>query len=324
MPVELGRGLKEVQYGITTTLAEKLIPPLKLKAIEGATLTSAKEMDSLHGSYVESANHYHSVFERSTERGEKLDALFGLTQQLINLGRFGQARKYLVQVDGIALSDPLVERLAIVSLARKNEKLGWIADYEGKFENAVTFFESTRTLIDQVLADNPNEAEKKTYSTATHFLGRAYFGLGNYSKAIEFFNKHLEDTDLNFDERGFGHAWLARCYISGGDMQMAKEELASARNMFEEHRIRFPERGTMAHYYMVNGEFYLKNGEFGKSREQFELALVVHLKKERYPRGESRAMYGIAFSYWAEGKYGAAFSYALRGLKTYPLSLIKP
>lgn len=326
MPIEVERGLKEIRYGITATVAERLIPPLRLKVINEATLDTAKDMDFSHGNYVESANHYFSVFERSSDRSEKLEALFGLTQQLINLGRFGQARKYLGQVDGIALSDPLNEKLGVLGIVRKNEKLGWIADYEGDFEKAILYFESARTLIDGVgvIPDEPDEAEKKVYSTATHFLGRAYFGLGNYHKAIEYFNEHLESTELNLDERGFGHAWLARCYIAGGDMKMASEEIKNTRLMFDEFLINKPERGTMAHYYMLNGEFMLKKGEFGKARDQFELALGVHLKNERYPRGESRAMLAIALSYWAEGKHGAAFSYALKGIKTYPLSLIKP
>lgn len=326
MPIEFKDHFKKAQSEVFITLAEKLIPPVKLEVRQGnISLNSALYQDSHRGNYYESACQYFTVLENSKDQKESIEAVFGLTQQLINLGRLGQAKKYLEKiVSFVAQEDIADDRFINYSLARVNEKLGWIADYEGNYRKEASKFNLARDLINSIPEDEQTKEEKQIYSTSTHYLGRAYFGLGNYDWAIGYFEEHLEGDNLNPDEKGYGHGWLARCYMEKGNSKSAAEELISSRNYFEEYLKNHPERGTMAHWFMLNGERFLKNLNFEEARDQFELALSIHLSKERYPAGESRAMFAIAFTYWAERNIGAAFTYALKGFLTYPLSVIKP
>lgn len=310
------------------TVAEKLALPVKLEIRSGASLQSASDMDSKKGNFKESANHYHTVYEQSSDLDEKFEALFGLSQQLINLGNLGQSRTVLeTGVSNLADLD-LDSREALYYAACINEKLGWINDLEGNYKAARASFKLCLQNIHEIKnGDEKFEltpGEEKVFSTAIHFLGRAHFGLGDYLDASLCFYHHLERPNLNKDEVAYDHAWIARCYIREGDFERADWEIALVKNFFEEYLVTNPERGTMAQYYMLSGERAIYQGDMGKARNDFETALGIYYEKERYPRGEARALYAIAGTCWAQKDYGGAIVYAVKGFLRYKPSLLKP
>src|SRR5258708_22350143 len=130
MAVEFAKNVfTEARSKVGSIVLEKLVFPAKLEIREGATIASAQEYDSHRGNYAESANHYYSVLEISSDPVERSNALIGLSQQLINLGKLGQAREVLNNSDEY-LSDTLNEKQLFYYLASVKEKFGWIADYE--------------------------------------------------------------------------------------------------------------------------------------------------------------------------------------------------
>ncbi len=317
--------IKKLQSLATTTIAEKIIRPINLEVSKYATLDSAKTLDSSYGDFEQSANHYYSVFERSSEIEEKLEALFGLSQQLINLGRLGQAKQYLKLVEKTSINPSQSnERLKEYAIARMNEKLGWIADSEGNFKVSAVKFSLSRAMIEEIPENDRNLQEKQIHSTSVHFLGRAFFGLGKYQDAINYFNEHLENPELKKDEQAYGHGWLARCYLKLNKLTNARTEIEKTRELFTEYLDTHPERGVMANYHLVKGKYFIRTGDFSNARAEFNSALEIRHIKERSPKGESAALFGIAFTHWAEKNIGQAFVYAVNAIKTYPLSIIKP
>ena len=326
MPVEFPPRISEIRSKVASGLIEKLVPPIKLERRGGATLELARRMDSEKGNYLEAAQVYASVMETSLDNKEKLEALFGLSQQLINLGRFGQAKRLLQgDVYSSFYGGEMEDRDRRYYLARRQEKLGWIADYEGDYVGASNYFDLARRLLvgEEGLVWRLNKEEKSVLATAIHFLGRANFKLERYPAAIENFEEHLKIKGLNEDEYGFSHGWLARCYMAMGKMGEAEGEIGMTKASFVGHLETHPEKGSLAHYYLLGGEFEARKGEFRYAEGKFSEALRIFYEKERYPKGEAAAPFGIAGCNWAERNYGGAFVYAVRGVITYPLSIIK-
>lgn len=324
----------EAEQRLSEFVFEKLIPPVKLKIREGVTLESARQLE---GDFYESACNYYTLLETSDDSKTKIEALIDLSQQLINLGRFGQARPFLEQRFD-RLSFAFSGRELNYFQARRAEKLGWIADYEGNFDKAVSFFSKAREIIGQIAKDQRTEEEESLFSTTTHFLGRAHFGLAlkgknrkeNINLAIQFFNEDLSRA-ISLREagkpipqnEGFQHAWLARCYLAFGYIGRVRKEIEEVGRLFDEYLEKNPKRGIKAHYYLLLGALYIKTDNFKKAREEFEKALEIRLTKERYPKGEAEALAGVAGTYWAEGKIGQAFVYGVKAIKTYPLLLLR-
>lgn len=315
----------ETKRILAINLIEKLLPPIELKMRPGVTLDQAKLTESKSGDFQERANLYYSVLKSSENLEDRLNAMLGLSQELINLGRFGQAKRflnpaYLSYVSSLNI-DP---RLGVYHSAAVLAKLGWIADNEGDFKESERNFTEVARKLEITSHAFRTPEEDSLHSTAIHFLGRAYFGQGDYFTASQYFQIHLDNPNLKKEEQGFSHGWLARCYMAMGDLEDAALEIERTRASFEEYEVDHPERGALATYFLLRGELFFRKGEFFKARDQFNLALLSRYTKGRYPKGESQALFGIAATYWAQRKIGSALIYAVKGFKTYPLSIIKP
>lgn len=321
-----------IPHQIVEFATDRLIPPIHLEKVENATIESAKEQDR-NGDFIVSANHYYSVYETSNNSIGKSNALIGLAQQLINLGRFGQAKEILFH-GSVDFSPVLSGRERSCFDARVEEKLGWIADYTGNFEESLKRFSNVNRIMREL---SPETLEEKELGlTAIHFLGRATFGLAsqgkdrerNLSKSIYFFSLSLLGyRNLEGDrtmEIGFCHAWLARTHLEKGEIEKAGECLDNMRESFEKYLTTNPERGIMAQYFLLKGVFEMKKGKIKDSQSDFEKSLEIRYEKERYPKGEAEALMGIAVCRWGQGKLGEAISYGLQAFKTYPLILIRP
>ncbi|CAN5347724.1 hypothetical protein BH10PAT1_BH10PAT1_6070 [soil metagenome] len=317
---------------INRFLIEEIRPrinPLELKLVTGATLEFAKELDAKSGRFVESADYYYSVYETSKNQTEKLDAVLGLSQQLINLGRFKEARSFLYDSQSQVWNIQDINTAEYYN-ASIYQKFGWIADLEGNYNSSKQLFDMSRTSITHIDESLWTQREKEVYSTAIHFLGRANFGLAKKSmgqekkqylnNAISNFEEHLQTEGLADDEKGYGHAWLTRCYMSKNALGKAASEIYEVEKYFNLYLQTHSKRiDVISKLDLLRGEFEFRKGNFTLSRKNFEGILMDNQAKTK-----SMALYGIASTYWAQRNYGAAFIYGLKGFTTYPLSIIKP
>lgn len=85
----------QVIHNTARQVIERMIPPIPLEIREWATLESAQKLDQEVGDFKEAACHYFTVYEKSKDPYERARAAIDLSQELINLGSFRQARNFL-------------------------------------------------------------------------------------------------------------------------------------------------------------------------------------------------------------------------------------
>lgn len=321
------------------TLGPLLKPDLRsleLKEAESASLERARKL-GMHGrTWVDSVADLYTVFVKEPDPKIRIEAVVELSQMLINLGRYRQARQFLER--GKEVGEKLEGNKKFYWLARVEEKTAWIDDYEGNFLSEISHLKEARTLLTHVPRNEWNVDEEGLSSTITHFTGRAHLGLAhrgvnrqaNTALAIDSFKKDLARYIVLRDSgkpvpqgEGFNHGWLARCYILLGNLPLAEKEIEMARNFFGEVIEQNPKSGIMAHYHLLKGKLLAKKREIVPARKDFEESLRIRQEIEPYLKGETDGMMGIAWTYFAEGKHGAAFYYWFSAIKAMPIYLTR-
>jgi tetratricopeptide (TPR) repeat protein len=330
--------LTEARLAVVHKIARAIegrVPPIALELRPQTTLEEAHCLDEEKRQFKESANHYYSVFIESHNPELRCKAVVGATQQLINLGRFRQARDIIGE-----LSNPLRElpdRQRFYYKARVHEKTGWIEDYEFGYKESIREFSTARQLLNftpKVLWTNDEES---LHSTTTHFLGRGYFGLAangvnvldNTSKARSYFRSDLARVERLReagtpipDNEGFQHAWLARCNMLDGRLEEAYYEVETARRLWGEYMNTHPEAGIMAHYHLLKGKIDLDLGYVRESDFHFREAVRIGKEGESYPSGLANAYLGLADVHRRQGNWAAASRHFALAVKTYPYTLV--
>lgn len=335
--------LAEVKLGFVNFLArqfaEQITPPLPLEVRFGETLESARSWNQERRDFFQAAQAYHSVYQLSDEPPERAEALIGLSQELINLGKFGQARRWLTDQELNLLSQlPATTEPAYLSYrARIHEKLAWIEDYELNYQAEIGQLHRARYWLGRIT--EWTDRERRFYSTTTHFLGRAHFGLAatgvnrrdNILRATEYFAADLAHYQELRQEgkpapqgEGFQYAWLTRCSLLSRDLYTAEVHLRDARRLFEEQTEVVPRSGVMAHYYLLVGRLNLLKGEIEIARSNFSEALRIRTAVEPYPKGYADAAQGLAACYLRQGQPLQAVRFVWRAARAYPASLVDP
>ncbi|MBI4058822.1 hypothetical protein HY404_01125 [Candidatus Microgenomates bacterium] len=323
---------RETQMVVSKGLFELVIPPIKLKEVQDASLQKGYGLERL-GRWGGAAREFYTLSVSSENPKDRLDGLVNLSQMLINLGRFSQAKKFIKS--GEVELQSLPERELFYYRARFFEKEGWIADYERDFKNAVDLFNSARRIVFR--NDRTNE-EEKLFSTTTHFLGRAHIGLAiqgvnsnsNYIYSLGYFKEDLERyqslrKEGNPDPQGEGlqHAWMAVCFMTVNHLSSAEESIDRAGELFQESIKNSNPPDVMAHYHCLKGGLYLKRSLVKEARSEFNKAWLIRKAGVKYPKGEADAAIGIAVSFWMERNIKEASKWFTRAVKLYPLTLLR-
>lgn len=333
----LNRARAESVYFLARTVGEKLAPDVNLERIPNATLKSADAWDRDKGDFRRSASEFHSVLLAANNVEEEIRAANGVVRELINLGSFRQTRPLLETTIPILIQELPYRRQRIYFEGEINNRLGWIADYESGYFDARDRFERVRSLLSGIPDDERTDEAKHLNHTAIHFLGRAHFGLAsqgirtrlNTQNALGYFQQGLE---IDQEERrrghpnptteGFQHAWISRCYQMMRYRHNAWEHLELAGNLFAEASEEIPERGIMAHYYLLRGVFELYDANLGEAETNLKVALTER-EKEYYPKGLSDIYLGMAEVYRRRWNFSEAAKFGWKAYKIYPLSLLK-
>jgi tetratricopeptide (TPR) repeat protein len=330
--------LAETRLAVVHKIAraiEDRVPSIALELRPQTTLEEAHRLDEEKRQFKESANHYYSVFIESHNPELRCKAVVGATQQLINLGRFRQARDIIGE-----LHDPLMElpdRQRVYYKARAHEKMGWIEGYEFGYKESIHEFSKARQLLKYTSEVFRTNNEESLYSTTTHFLGRGYFGLAasginkvdNIIKARDYFRIDLDRAERLReagspipDNEGFQHAWIARCELLSGNIELAHYEVETARRLWEEHMDANPKSGIMAHYNLLRGKIDLVLGNPRFAESQFREAIKIRQKVESYPSGLANAYLGLADVRRRQGNWAAASRYFALAVKAHPYTLV--
>lgn len=337
--------LAEVKLTTVNFLArqftERLTPSLPLEIRFGETLESARSWNQERRNFIQAAQAYHSVYRLSADPLERTEALIGLSQELINLGKFGQARRLLMDSTRNLLSQlPATTEPAYLSYrARIHEKLAWIEDYELGYQAEIGQLLEARNWLGMIPKNGWTDRERRFYSTTTHFLGRAHFGLAvagvnrmdNIQRATEYFATDLaryqelrQEGKPDPQGEGFQYAWLTRCSLLSKDLYTAEVYLRDARRLFEEQTEIVPRSGVMAHYYLLVGRLNVLKGEIETARSNFSEALRIRTAVEPYPKGYADAAQGLAACYLRQGRPLQAARFVWRAARAYPASLVDP
>ncbi|CAH3177379.1 unnamed protein product [Porites lobata] len=145
-----------------------------------------------------------------------------------------------------------------------------------------------------------------------HALGIAYYRLGDFRKAIEYHERHLEISKEMGDRAGEGRACcnLGNAYYSLGDFQRAIE--------YHERHLKISKevgrRAGEGRAYCNLGNAYDSLGYFQKAIEYHERDLKI--SKEMGDRaGEGRAYCNLGNAYYSLGDFQRAIEYHERHLK---------
>lgn len=281
--------------------AEIFIPPIQL---------DPKGPPDTKNQFVQNARISFANFTKSEKPTDKAEALVELSQQLINVGRFRQARQYLGMLKELNPLFSLDNQCYYT--ARRREKFAWIADYETGFKDELKYLSASRKSIEKISPVSVGQRERDLLSTITHFSGRARLGLAgqgidpqyNLDRARSYFNSDLlyfqklrGIGDPRPANEGFQHGWLALCDITAGNLERAHAEIEEAGQLFREFSQQ-PENsksGIEAHYYLLRGLLLLKTKSYELAQEMFRTSIDIRIeKKEPYPMGEASARMGIA------------------------------
>ena len=323
-----------LQEEFSETSQARLVEPLTPTIVEGASIEKATKFDQ-EDNWQESASHYFTLLTEGETATEKSEGLIGLSQIFINHGEYDRAGEIL-STESVDLLKEMKGRERNLFEARISEKRGWIFDYYGDFEQAKREFLLARSVIEQLQVDERSEIEESVFSTTTHFLGRAHFGLAsqgnereeNLREAENYFRQDLQRA-VSFRTRGnpipanegFQYLWIARVNILRGDYYKAEMNAEQARRLFEEYTETNTKSGIFGHYFKLKGMLAFEREAIPEAKGHFDNSLDIWTGVQLYPKGQSDALYGLALCDYAEGNRQAAVENGTKALQINPYLL---
>ncbi len=323
-------------HWVARSVLEKASPSVRLYKVDGAGIETAKDWEGRHD-FHQAAIHCFSTYQNPVLDAEtRGEAFFEFIQQLINLGAFRQARETLNTEFGQLTKLELLPQERVLLMARREEKLGWLADYElGYFESISHFQDAERELSSFPQRDWTIKI-KELNSTTKHFIGRAEYGLAvmgvrqerNLSRAIRHFQEALgmdegiDDPNRN-GKLALGHAWVARCFMRQGDIGGADKHIQEAGEFSSKQLEANPANlGPLAHQHLLLGERRLRGGSLDEALDRFREAARIRRESAPYPKGLADAYYGLFLGHLRSGHLVAPV-YLWRAFKTHPYTALR-
>lgn len=285
-----------------------------------ATIERAQVIDSDLGNFRHAAEMYRFVWETADNVQIKLDAGIGLTQQLINMSSYGEARRVIESIEARTMQLTDVREVSYYT-ALCLSKVGWIYEMKGEHLLASYHFETVQNYLGGRKSFSKfDDKERALWATSVHFLGRADLGLGYKEDAIRHFEEHMSLPGLNPDEYGYDHVWFAKKDIESGELDEAKKHVELARQNFDEHLKAHPGRIDLLAQ-ILSVEAYLAEGEgdFIKAKLKCQEAVAVydHFEGETgegYKRGKIRALIGATVASAQAHDWGSMIVYGSRAI----------
>jgi tetratricopeptide (TPR) repeat protein len=197
--------------------------------------------------------------------------------------------------------------------------LGWIKQDQGKYTEAITYYEMSLKIRQNTLpANHPHLAG--SYNN----LGLVYNGMGECSKALSYYEKALEIDQKTLPAN---HPHLATSYNNIGGVYRNMGEYSKALSYYEKdleiYQKTLPaNHPDLATSYNNIGEVYRNMGEYSKALSYYEKALEILQKTLPANHPHLASSYNnIGGVYHNMGEYLKALSYYEKALEIYQKTL---
>lgn len=304
------------------------------KLISDPSFMLAAELDN-NGKWKEAANHYYSIFTKSTSAHERGEAYFLLGQMYMNLVRYNLARKFLLDNKSNILS-ALSGWDKTYCEARIFEKLGWINDYFGEIREGIKNFSQARKLLSR--KSKTDYTVLRIYETSNHFLGRLYaisawqdidpkknvkLAVERFRESIDIYRKLARSGKSDKVSLGFQYAWMARMHMLSGKLQETSKDLNMVKRLFSNAIKSRPGSGVLGYYYLLLGRFNIEKGNYTKAKKDFAEALRINTEVVKYSSSQADAIFGMAICDFANGKKDEARKEVSKALSLNPSLLYR-
>jgi tetratricopeptide (TPR) repeat protein len=192
-------------------------------------------------------------------------------------------------------------------------QLGWIKDNQGKYEEAVEFYEKSIKIKQKTLPPNHPDL-----AISYNSIGSVYDNMGEYSKALSYCEKVLEIKRKTLPPN---HPDLATSYSNIGGVYKNMGEYSKALSYYEKaleikQKTLPPNHPDLAISYSSNGNVYNNMGEYSKALLSHEKALEIYQKTLPPSHPDLASSYNkIGLVYYNMGEYSKAFSYYEKALE---------
>ncbi|CAF1314499.1 unnamed protein product [Rotaria magnacalcarata] len=230
---------------------------------------------------------------------------------MLKVGHFDQAEELYQELLKGASDDS--DRALIYHL------LGYLKDQQGKYPEAVKFYEKSLEIYRKTLPED-DASLAPTYSN----IGGVYKNMGEYSKALEYYEKSLKIKEISLPPN---HPDLATSYNNIGSVYDDMGEYSKALEYYEKSlEIREislpPTHPDWATSYNNIGLVYNSMGEYSKALEYYEKSNKI------FEISLPPTHPDLAISYWSIGdiysktdEYSKALSYLEKALGILRMSL---
>jgi tetratricopeptide (TPR) repeat protein len=191
--------------------------------------------------------------------------------------------------------------------------LGWIKTDQGKYTEAITYFEKALEIKQKTLpANDPSLA------TSYNNIGEVYRNMGEYSKALSYYEKALEIRQKTLPPN---HPDLANSYSCIGSVYYDMGEYSKALSYYEKaleiYQKTLPaNHPDLATSYVNIGLVYDNMGEYSKALSYYEKALEIRQKTLPANHPHLATSYSnIGSVYYNMGEYSKALSYYEKALE---------
>jgi tetratricopeptide (TPR) repeat protein len=246
----------------------------------------------------------HALTEHMREETKGSTGWNRLGVLLIKLGHFNKAEE---------LYEILLEQTIDESKkAYLFHQLGWIKDDQGKYIEAIEFYEKALQIEQKTLpADHPHLAS--SYNN----IGLVYKNIGEYSKALSYYEKDLEISQKilppNHHNLAASYHNIGQVYYSVGDYSKALSSHEKALEIYQ--KVLPPNHPHLAASYNDIGLVYDQMGEYSKALSSHEKALEIFKKTLPADHPDLATSYNNIGGVYSEmSDYAKALSYYERAL----------
>jgi tetratricopeptide (TPR) repeat protein len=234
-----------------------------------------------------------------------------LGQLMIKLGQFNKAEE---------LYEILLKQTSNESgKAYLFFQLGRIKYNQGKYEEAIGFYEKALEIGQKTLPENHPDL-----AASYNKIGAVYDSMGEYSKALSYYEKDFEISQKTLPAN---HPHLATSYNNIGGVYNTMAEYSEALSYYEKALEIYQETLSANHphlatSYACHGSVYHKMGEYSKALSYYEKALEIGQKTlpENHP-DLATSYFCLGSVYYKMGEYSKSPSYLERALDIYQRSL---
>ncbi|CAF2040865.1 unnamed protein product [Rotaria magnacalcarata] len=232
-------------------------------------------------------------------------------QLMLKVGHFDQAEELYNELLNGASTDS--------DIAYIYHQLGVMNYHQGKYQEAIKFYEKSLKVNEQILS--PNDPD---LASMYNNIGGVYNDMGKYSKALEYYEKANKIFEISLPPT---HPWLASSYNNIGLVYNSMGEYSKALEYYEKSlEIREislpPTHPDWATSYNNIGLVYNSMGEYSKALEYYEKSNKI------FEISLPPTHPDLAISYWSIGdiysktdEYSKALSYLEKALGILRMSL---